>query len=33
MTKMKITPPANPNLVDSAGNALPNPDLFFTAAV
>lgn len=33
MTKMKLTPPANPNLLDSAGNVLPNPDLFFTAAV
>ena len=33
MTKMKLSPPANPNLLDSAGNVLPNPDLFFTAAV
>jgi hypothetical protein len=33
MTKLKLSPPGNPVLTDRAGNTLPNPDLFFTAAV
>jgi hypothetical protein len=33
MTKLKLSPPGNPALRDSAGNVLPNPDVFFTAAV
>lgn len=32
MTKIKIDPTGG-NLQDAAGNALPNPDLFFTAAL